>query len=84
MIEIDCCALKGYEYAETGGSISIGIDVTNDLEVMAFNAGISNYNIRNNKNFPKFIPTKVSCLSKEELDKNPYPFDFMSVQQASI
>ena len=76
---IDDWAYYGYIYAESNGMHRIMIDETEEMQVMAFNAGISNYNVSGGFNFPPLIVSK-RVTRKSDLDKNPYPADFMSVQ----
>ncbi len=83
MCNIDEVAAQGYQFAENGCKGVPVIDYHDDMELVAFNAGICNYNARNGTHFPKYKPVSAT-LSRSQLDKNPYPADHMSVQQASI
>lgn len=79
---IDEIAIAGYEWAEAGG-VGIPTDIVSEIDLMAFNAGISNANNRLGLNVGKYIPTQ-SSMSKEEQDANPYPADHMTIQIQSI
>lgn len=48
-LKIDQIALSGYEYAEGSGLIP---DLNSQFEIDCFNAGISNFNVRNNTHIP--------------------------------
>jgi hypothetical protein len=49
---IDKFAFAGYDYATSGGAVP---KFNTELELMAFNAGISNANIRHNLSVDKII-----------------------------
>ncbi|WP_162926492.1 hypothetical protein [Teredinibacter purpureus] len=53
---IDEVAKSGYEWARTGG-VSIPSGVESEMDLMAFNAGVSNANISLGLNVAKYIPT---------------------------
>jgi hypothetical protein len=68
-MRIDGMAIKGYDYAIHAGKIP---EFETDMDLMAFNAGISNANIRHNHNIPPIteISKKVYHQSKDrESDK---------------
>jgi hypothetical protein len=54
--KIDKLAYAGYDYAISKGKNDKSSLIKNDLDLMAFNAGISNANIRHNMSV-----TKISC-----------------------
>lgn len=49
---IDDMAFSGYDYALSGGTLPIP-EMTTEMDVLAFNAGISNANIRQGLNIEK-------------------------------
>jgi hypothetical protein len=51
---IDELARAGYQYAISNGQDNQSHLIKDDMDLMAFNAGISNANLRNNLNTPKF------------------------------
>lgn len=83
MRDIEEIALLGYQFAESGCKGIPPLNYKDEMELMAFNAGISNFNARNGTNHTRYKPTS-STLTKSELAKNRYPSNHMAVQQSSI
>jgi hypothetical protein len=59
---IDELARVGYQYAVSNGQDNQSHLIEDDMDLMAFNAGISNANLRNSLNTPKLgaSPTERS------------------------
>ena len=70
--EIDEVARMGYQYAKNSCKGIPSLNYSDDMELMAFNAGIMNFNTRNGTVHPKYKPLTAS-FTKGELSKNRFP-----------
>ena len=57
---IDKIAIAGYNYAISEGKNNQSHLIEDDMDLMAFNAGISNANIRNDSEVPKLTATPTT------------------------
>ncbi|MFK5950999.1 MAG: hypothetical protein QM500_19780 [Methylococcales bacterium] len=59
-MSIDEMAFRGYEYALSGASMP---DFETEMDLLAFNAGISNANIKNGLNVEKILSVNISYIA---------------------